>query len=414
MLRRTLQLLCAAMVGLGTLAVAWVAAQLDDPPCDCSRRASRPVVPDEQNGMHLLEGASTELWWPAELSPRLEALRKGETLDPALEREVLGRNAAVLAAVPAALAAPSFVVPDIDPEPGVVHFARGSAWQTVSRLLSLRALHHARQGERERALSDALAAARLGARIESGHGASLLEASFATSMKTIGLGALGRVLAAFELDAGRSRALAEEISALHVSSEAWRRVWEFEYETQLRVIRSMEETSVSTEALLGLEDEPLFRAPELLLRLVPRRYLFKPTPRGRCTPRRSSSSAREGMASAPERAGPSVHPKAPGVPGRSWDRTAWVGSPRGSRSPSSRTLRFVAASRRAASRRRERGSHCAPIRSSTGASPSGSRSSLPPIWPAFRSTSTTARRSATTRTDACSGRSASTSAMRAA
>jgi hypothetical protein len=261
MLWRGLRLLLAMLVGLAAFVAVWVASHLADPAIDDhDLRIERPAVPDAQNGLFLLERAAADAWWPAEQASRLDGLQIGTLIDPELEREAVARNENALAQVPSVLAAPVFVVPTIAMEE---RCERCLPWRRLSALLAIRAVHRARADNAEGAVSDALAAASLGARIESGPGASLFEAMIGVGMKQIGLRALGRVLGEIDLDAQRSRELTQRLSTLHVDPEGWRRMWAFEYENHLRMIAGLEELDGDEGAAW-------------LSRLVLRRYVFKP------------------------------------------------------------------------------------------------------------------------------------------
>ncbi len=131
-------------------------------------------------------------------------------------------------------------------------------------MLALRAVHRARSGDADGSFSDALDAAALGARIQSGLGASLFEASFGGAMKITGLNALGRVLAEVEVDAAQSRELTARLEKLRVDPDGWRRMWGLEYQSYARMIASFE----------GYDAREL--EPSFIGRVVPARYVFKP------------------------------------------------------------------------------------------------------------------------------------------
>jgi hypothetical protein len=248
MLRRTIQIGGTLLLAAVAFVAVWIATHLDDPAIDDSDlRISRPDVPDAENGMALLERAAAELWWPEEHVSRLDDLRSGKSSDEALEREVIARNERVFAAVPAILAAPVFVVPALDPEHDL---KRALAWQRPSALLAIRAARRARGGDADGAVSDALAAASLGARIESGTGVALLQSVFGATAKWMGLRALGRVLAEVELDAAESRELTARLATLRIDTEAWRRMWAFEYENTLELMARVDAAASPSPSIL--------------------------------------------------------------------------------------------------------------------------------------------------------------------
>lgn len=148
---------------------------------------------------------------------------------------------------------------DLDLE---IDINRALSWRRPSALLAIRAVHRARAGDAEGALSDAFAAVAIGARIEAGTGAALFAAMTGAAAKTMGLHALGRVLSEIELDAARSRDLTNRLSTLRVDPEGWRRVWAFQYQESLKLIARMDESDGEHESWA--------------MRLVPQRYVFKP------------------------------------------------------------------------------------------------------------------------------------------
>jgi hypothetical protein len=210
-----------------------------------------PVDPAEPNAFAALERAAEALAWPYEDEEWVRACIEEDACPAEEPARLLAANERALALLERVLATPGFRSPPMRTvESELPNMLR---WVRLAKLLALRSAMEARAGELG-ALDSAVAAIRLGQRIEKDRSAVLIHAMIGLSLKRWGLAALRTAVRSLEPTADTSLRIARELEALRTDPESRRAMWSNEYRVMAR-----SETSVELpESLRWLPEEYVY------------------------------------------------------------------------------------------------------------------------------------------------------------
>jgi hypothetical protein len=249
---------------------AWIATHRSDLPTpnDEDLAVQLSELRKGDNGFDDLVAAAELLDWPrdGDYDKRLDAIRAGESCEPAWVEEMLTRDARAMAALHRALKAPAMQLPPyLDPEAGM--FGTLFAAERLVNLAGAEARLQLDRGDRDRAIERAMFGMRLGKRISGAEGIELSPMMFVVRLQAMSLADLEAVVRRIPLDAPAAGELVAQLDSARWTAEDWRRMWAGEYQQVLKPII--------------LEFEPSRKNPWWTplgwpWRLIPEAYLWQP------------------------------------------------------------------------------------------------------------------------------------------
>jgi hypothetical protein len=215
--KRALRVLVGLILGLIALAGAgWLWLTHDEPPPDDSDlRQVRRVVADVDNGFLAVDLKEGDLDFPKDVRDSCVPFR--EDWNPAVAREVVAKNAAVLARIDEALARGDFQVPPFVVETRMPYLL---AWRKMADIELARIGVFIDESKEREAFAEALKLVRLGHRIQGAQG-SLIQYLVGLAIKSCGLGAMRDLLPKTGLPAEALRAFPRDIEAFGADRASW-------------------------------------------------------------------------------------------------------------------------------------------------------------------------------------------------
>jgi hypothetical protein len=274
-LRRIAVAIVLLIVLLLVAVPSWIATHRRDlaAPGDDDLAVRLSALAPGDDGFAYLASAAQRLEWPGptETDERLHAIRKGEMSEPDWLARLAERNAPALEALGRAARAPAMQIPDqglVETDELVEVLL---AAQRLVKLAGAAPQATSAAGDRSGALEGAWLGLRLGQRLAAAEGGDLLSLMLATSLQSISLVDLERLVRRSVLDAEASRTLTARLESLRWSEAAWRDAWAGEYQRLKATLLAIEPRQ---EELLAVVEDGA--SPPWLWQLVPADYLWQP------------------------------------------------------------------------------------------------------------------------------------------
>lgn len=197
---------------------------------------TRVEVAVESNAFWTLLQATNELYWPEELSHRLDDLSNNTNWDDSLAADVLEKNRNCLSLFDEAMRQPCLLVPE--PSMFVEEYSYLGGWRTIVRVQSIRVFASFYMKDEQEAFESAFKMIEFGQRVENS-GGTIIHYLVGATIKTVGLRRIRQMIPRTTLPETNLVALLDKLNRFNANKEGFADTLKVEYQMQSRFLDNM-------------------------------------------------------------------------------------------------------------------------------------------------------------------------------
>jgi hypothetical protein len=197
---------------------------------------TRVVVPVESNAFWTLLKATNELYWPEELSDRLDDLSNNTNWDDSLAAEVLEKNRSCLSLFDEARRQPCLLVPE--PNPFVQEYSYLAGWRAISRVEAIQVIALFREGNERDACDSAFKIVEFGQRVENS-GGPIIHFLVGSAIKTVGVRHIQQMIPQTALPETNLVGLIDRLDQYRANKEGLTNTFKVEYQINRKFLDAL-------------------------------------------------------------------------------------------------------------------------------------------------------------------------------